>query len=85
MTQESKQKIKEILKSPAIGYEDDAIADKLLELFEQEDDIRVKVEKQDIRSIIGQIGGGIEPQKIINYIKEYIYDPEIKVKKQGLK
>ena len=40
----------------------------------------IKIDAQDIQSLITFIEAGTEPDKIVNFIKQWIYNPDLEDK-----
>ena len=43
--------------------------------------MEIKIDDQDIKTLINLLEGGTDRKRIINYIKEYVYNPDFEKKK----
>ena len=43
----------------------------------------IKVDPQDIQTLITFLEGSVERSKIVNYIKKYIYNPDLSTGKKS--
>ena len=51
-------------------------ANKIFSKLQAQKEDFIKVDPRDIQTLLHLLNGGVERQRIINYIVKYIYDPE---------